>query len=339
MSAKRANDTMRYVIYGAGATGGVMAARLAQAGRKVVLIGRGRHLEAMQAGGLTFRTPVETVQVQLPAVGDPSEVEFTSDDVVMLTMKTQDTLEALDALRDAAGDDVPVLCAQNAVVNERQALRRFRRVYGMIVRFPGMLLEPGVVANYDPDGAGEIEVGRYPTGIDEIVEQVAADLTAGGFDGQTEADIRSWKYEKVIINLGSPFAGIFGPGANTAHIREQLRAEALACYEAAGIEIPTADEIARLGRHPRYDWGEIEGAPPFASSLWQGIQRGLRTAETDYINGEIALIGAMHGVPTPYNRALNLLANRCARRGIEPGTYSVADFDAMVADEADGADV
>ena len=140
-----------------------------------------------------------------------------------------------------------------------------------------------------------------------------------------------WKHEKLLINVGSALAGVFGPGADTAAIRERLVAETRAVLEAAGIDLPTAEEALRLNRQPRYDWAEIEGAPPFAGSLWQGIQRGLRTAETDYINGEVALLGATHGVPTPYNRALNLLANRCARDAVPPGTVTPAELESLAA--------
>ena len=322
---------MRYVIYGAGATGGVMGATLSRIGREVVLIARGRHLDAIREHGLTLRTPLETVQTELTAVERPADVEFREGDAVLLTVKTQDAFDALDELRAAAGDNVPVVCAQNGVATEREALRRFRNVYGMVVRFPGMLLEPGVVANYEPRGGGEIELGRCPEGVDDVAEQLAADLTSCGFDGQAEADVMRWKHEKLLINVGSALAGVFGRGADTAAIRERLVAETRAVLEATGIDLPTTEEALRLNRQPRYDWAEIEGAPPFASSLWQGIQRGLRTAETDYINGEVALLGAQYGIETPYNRALNLLANRCAREGTTPGTVTTADLEALVA--------
>ncbi len=322
---------MRYVVYGAGATGGVMGASLSRIGREVVLIARGRHLDAIREHGLTLRTPLEAVCTELTAVERPSDVEFREGDAVLLTVKTQDAFAALDELRDAAGDGVPVICAQNGVATEREALRRFRNVYGMVVRFPGMLLEPGVVANYEPRGGGEIELGRCPEGVDDVVEQLAADLSACGFDGQAEPDVMRWKHEKLLINVGSALAGVFGPGADTAAIREQLVAETRAVLVATGIDLPTPEEALRLNRQPRYDWARIEGAPPFASSLWQGIQRGLRSAETDYINGEVALLGAHHRIETPYNRALNLLANRCAREGIEPGTVTTADLEALVA--------
>ncbi|MYB42208.1 MAG: hypothetical protein F4X76_08505, partial [Chloroflexi bacterium] len=84
------------------------------------------------------------------------------------------------------------------------------------------------------------------------------------------------------------------------------------------------------GRAPGFEWGEIPGHGEFTSSVWQGVQRGNRSVETDYVNGEIVLIGALHGVPTPWNRALQQAANHCVRNGIEPGSIGVAEFVADV---------
>jgi 2-dehydropantoate 2-reductase len=89
---------MRFIVYGAGAIGGVIGARLHQAGNEVVLIARGEHLKAIQRDGLKLEAWEESVKLAIPAVGDPSEIEFRADDVVFLCMKTQDTAEALQRL-------------------------------------------------------------------------------------------------------------------------------------------------------------------------------------------------------------------------------------------------
>jgi 2-dehydropantoate 2-reductase len=117
---------LRYVIYGAGGVGSIIGAKLHMGGFEVVLIARGEHLAALQRDGLRFKHPnPEAVErLRLAAVGHPREVEFRPDDVVLLTMKSQDTAAALDELRAVAGDRVTVVCAQNGVENERLALRR-----------------------------------------------------------------------------------------------------------------------------------------------------------------------------------------------------------------------
>src|ERR1035438_983706 len=139
---------MRFVIFGAGAVGGVVGARLHQAGFGVTLIARGAHLEAIRRDGLTLLTPVERVTLTLPAAAHPAEVDWSDEDVVLLTTKSQDTLGALTGLRDAAGAAVPVVCVQNGVENERLALRLMDRVYGAVVMAPTAHLEPGTVESY-----------------------------------------------------------------------------------------------------------------------------------------------------------------------------------------------
>jgi 2-dehydropantoate 2-reductase len=152
---------MRYVIYGAGAIGGGIGGKLKKAGREVVLIARGAHLETLQRDGLTLRTPEGSSTTKVQAVGHPSEIDWRGDEVVVLTMKSQDTQTALEALRDAAGD-VPVVCAQNGVANERMAARMFSRVYGTVVWMPATHLTPGEVIVHSGPKAGLLDTGRYP---------------------------------------------------------------------------------------------------------------------------------------------------------------------------------
>src|SRR5690606_15224441 len=101
---------------------------------------------------------------------------------------------------------------------------------------------------------------------------------------------------------GNAVQALCGLEADTRALREGLREEALACYAAAGIEYePDVEFRARVGvvRSLR-----VEGAPTRGSSSWQSLARGQTTIEADYLNGEIALLGALHGVPTPLNRAV-----------------------------------
>jgi 2-dehydropantoate 2-reductase len=78
---------------------------------------------------------------------------------------------------------------------------------------------------------------------------------------------------------------------------------------------------------------EIDGTPRGGGSSWQSLNRGTGTIEADYLNGEIALLGRLHGVPTPLNDLLQRLANGFARERRAPGSLP---FDELVrlADEA-----
>jgi 2-dehydropantoate 2-reductase len=68
------------------------------------------------------------------------------DDAILLTMKTQHTLAALERLRAAGVREQPIFCVQNGIANERFVLRRFPEVHGVTVMMPASFVIPGEVA-------------------------------------------------------------------------------------------------------------------------------------------------------------------------------------------------
>lgn len=312
---------MRYVIYGAGAIGGGIGARLAQHapehGHDVVLIARGAHLEAMQRDGLRLRAPGEDFRVPITAVGHPSEVDWRGDEVVLLTMKTQDTIDALDTLRSVAGSAIPVVCAQNGVENERLAARRFANVYSMLVQMPATYINPGEVVLNGYEVSGVLHAARYPGSVDATITEVCAGLEASEFASVPTADILRIKYAKLLQNLGNAVQAVCGADSEEGVLEEMLQAETLAVYAGAGIDYASPEEFnsatARLKR------GEVEDFQRGGGSTWQSIARGTGSIETDYLNGEVILLGALHGVATPVNRALQDCAARVLRDRLPPG--------------------
>jgi 2-dehydropantoate 2-reductase len=316
---------MRFVIFGAGAIGGVVGARLHQAGHDVALIARGAHLEAIRKRGLTLITPVERSVLTVPAAAQPAELGVGAGDVLLLATKSQDTAGALAALR-GAGAHVPIVCLQNGVENERVALRTFPDVYGAVVMAPTAHLEPGVVEAYGARLSGMIDVGRYPEGSDELCEEITAALGASQFSSRPESDIMRLKYAKLILNLGNVVEALCGPGGEAAALIEQARAEGRAALTAAGISFE-ADAVTDVhGRWEQLGVQEIDGRRRAGSSSWQSLARGTGAIETDYLNGEVVLLGRLHGVPTPLNAALCTVAARYARQGRPPGELEAAEL-------------
>ncbi len=316
---------MRVIIYGAGGIGGVIGAQLFKADQEVVLIARGPHLEKVQKDGLHYETPNGTDILPLTAVGHPSEIDFRDDDVVLLTMKAQHTLDALDTLRAVAGENIPVICGQNGVANERMALRRFRHVYGMLIYLPSTFLEPGTIQTTSAKTIGVLDTGVFPNGVDDRVETLMAMLQEANFSARPTADIMRWKYGKLMINLGNALNALAPRNDEANPVRELLRAECRAVYAAAGIAYTEEDEItARRGDLMKA--GKINGVGRQGDSSWQGLMRGNRDIEADYLNGEIIMLGRLHGVPTPANEVVLRLANRMAREGIAPQSMSAVDL-------------
>ncbi|MFE9563047.1 ketopantoate reductase family protein [Streptomyces sp. NPDC006487] len=330
---------MRYIIIGAGAIGATIGGRLAESGSEVVLVARGPHAEALRANGLRLTTADGERVHRLPVVTGPVELgELRPDDVLLLTVKTQDALAALDAWADAevtgggtAAQRLPVLCAQNGVESERLALRRFARVYGVCVWLPATFLEPGVVSALCAPLTGILHLGKAAGGADGPVRRIAADLEKAGFGAPVAEDVMRWKYAKLLGNLGNAIQATTGPEPEPAKAALLLRAvrEAKAAFAAAGLDWASDAEQAAV-REGKVDApaGVVRGG-----SSWQSLARGTGSVEADYLNGEVVLLGRLHGVATPVNDTLRHAANIFAREGLPPGAMSIEDLTAL-ADEA-----
>jgi 2-dehydropantoate 2-reductase len=327
---------VRYIIIGAGAVGGTIGGCLFQGGHDVVLVARGAHLDALRARGLRLASPAGTSQLGIPAVGGPDELDLRDGDVLILSVKGQDTATVLAewawqpaGAGTVAAQTVPIVCAQNGVANERLALRYFRRVYGMCVWLPATHLEPGTVVSSGTPLAGMLPVGRYPSGVDATVEQIGADLANSRFLAPVSDDVMRWKYGKLLGNLGNSIEALCGPearqGGDAGELRDRIRAEAFAVFGVAGIGYVPQDEVM-AARNNQVQITEVNGSSRAGGSSWQSLSRGTGTIEADFLNGEIVLLGREHGVPTPLNALLQRLANQAARDRTAPGSTPLAEI-------------
>ena len=320
---------MHYVIYGAGGIGATVGARLHQVGERVTLIARGAHKEALQKDGLSFISPEGTDRLLIPTIEHPAELAQADDLFVMLCMKSQHTEDALRALAKHHKASLALTCVQNGVGNERLALRYFKNVYATVVNLPAMHLKPGEVVTHAAGVGGILDTGRYPAGTDERVEVVTSTLTRAGFSAKPDPLVMRQKYAKLLMNLGNVVqAGING-NENVEEISRGMRKEALSCYAAAGIDCATRDEV-RARRDSGYHMADIPEYPRGGGSSWQSIERGTGDIETEYLNGEISLLGRLHGVLTPYNDAGVKMARRLVDQSQGTGVFSVSDFNRLL---------
>ena len=315
---------MRFLVYGAGAIGGVIGGRLFEAGHDVTLVARGDHLAALQSRGLDLVSPAGRVRLAVPAVGHPSEIELADGDVVVLAMKSQDTAGALLALTAHAPPGINVVCAQNGVENERLALRSFEHVYAMTVMCPATHLEPGTVVAHSAPVSALLDLGRYPSGVDATAESIAAALRESTCESFARPDVMRWKYRKLSMNLANAVYAVCADSPELADLIRLLQAEGEAVFAAAGIDVVSvAEDKARRGDMLRMR--PIEGVDRTRGSTWQSLARGTGSIETDYLTGQVVLLGRLHGVPTPANALLQRLANRAAADRLPPGHLPVAD--------------
>jgi 2-dehydropantoate 2-reductase len=316
---------LKFAVIGAGAVGGVIGGRLFESGHEVVLVARGRHLDVIRSEGLTVASPERTVKLRVPAVAHPAEAGLVPGDVAVIATKSQDTAEVLDGLVDCGCEGLAVACAQNGVRNEEAALRRFADVYGICVMAPTAHTEPGIVEAYSSPVTGILDVGRYPSGSDETAEAIAGAFQSSTFESVARTDIMRWKYRKLLMNLYNSVEALLGPGSWPEEITQAVADEGDRALAAAGIEVVSAAEDQER-RGELLSLARVRDRRRGGGSSWQSLSRGLGSIETDYLNGEIVLLGRLFGVATPANALLQRLATEAALHKAPPGSYSKEDL-------------
>ena len=318
----------RIVIYGAGAIGGVIGGHLAMAGSKVVLIGRPEHMNAVRENGLKLIKPDGAHILRVTAVTSPAEVGFKPDDVVLLTMKGQNTEAAMQDLR-AVTKDIPVFCAQNGVRNEETTSAVFPRVYGVRVNIGAVYMNSGeVVCRRDPPGW--LIMGVYPKGTDGLVEAVGSELRKAGFYVLVSPDVMPYKWGKLMSNLGNATGAITNDNSrNSRSITEAAQNEAKQLLKEAGIRWLSEQQITA-------EWPDFGAKPRAAldteeqSSTWQSLGRQQGSVETELLNGEIVRVARKLGKTAPINEGITRICTAMAANREKPGKYDSAQLRRML---------
>ncbi len=318
---------MRYIIYGAGGIGSSMGGHLQRTGCESILIGRQGHVSRIAESGLRLITPQDTYCIRIPAVTSPKAIEWEPGDIVILCMKSQDTEEALRALIAAGADscNLPIFCAQNSITNEPAATRYFERVYGVVVGFTGIYLEDGSVHNPVEGNAGYLEIGKYPTGIDTLVERLESDLQKASFAVTRNRNVMAAKGAKMIGNLGNALNAISDGRGDSQHFLERVREEGEQCLSPAGLPLENRAELMRRAKAKRGVNRLPEGMRNLGST-WQSLTRTQGSTEADFLNGEIVRLGKIHGIATPFNRVLQSVAGEMARAKESPGKFTADEL-------------
>ncbi len=309
----------RYVVVGAGALGALLAAQLGLAGIPVVLVARGENLRALRERGVTVHRPHATDVVPVPVVGSPHELELTDDDILVLATKTQDAEAALQewSWQPVAGGgvaaDLPIVTLHNGLAAEHAALRRFAAVYGASMWIGTSYLVPGEVVSPAWPVIGIAWIGALGTATREGAEAIAADWQRAGYLARGVDDIAGVKAHKLLGNLSNALDLFDGGADQLADARERIVAEAVDVYAAAGIVPVDPGAAAGIG-YGALDIRPVPGQLGGKRSTWQSFARGA-SSEIDYLNGEIVLLGRLHGVPTPVNERVQRVLGALATTG------------------------
>src|SRR5256884_6673791 len=302
-------------VYGAGAIGSLVGARLQEAGANVQLVGREAQVNAIRANGLLVKGLEGSHVVRLPA----TTTLDGSPDVILLTVKSQDVR---GACRDIAvqHSDSTVVTMQNGVRSDREAadLLGRARIVGCVLNISATYLEPGVVEQ------NTRELFQIGAPFPESVARIDGVLRLLGPVVKTEVvpDIARARWTKLMANLNNAIMAITGlpigkalrhPGLvrlSIATIREGVKTTQLGGF---GLDQSRRARTFRLMStlpmplaHLVFGGRLAGNFPPestYGPSTLQSLQRG-SSSELEYLNGEIVTLGERIGRPTPYNTGL-----------------------------------
>lgn len=289
---------MRFMVFGAGALGSLVAARLAEV-HEVSLVARPEHVAAIRERGLRISGHTELVQRRIEAVTDAADVA-AQPDAVLLTVKAYDTAAAMDDLARFT-DQALFVSLQNGLGNEEIIAARGARVLGAVINQGATLLGPAEVHHA---GSGEVTIGPFRGTGDADAETIAAALADAGFPARAVTDIHTRIWAKAILNAAvNPITALLRVRTGVLIDSEELRAamrqvveESVAIARACGIALDVDEVFATVE-------AVVEATRDNKTSMYQDLERGRRT-EIEAINGALVARAREHGLPCPANELL-----------------------------------
>lgn len=290
---------MRFLIFGAGALGSVVAARLADI-HEVSLLGRKEHVDAINECGLRVTGHTEVLQKKINAAANLATIDGAPPDAILITVKAYDTRSAVRALSNYWNKPIFV-SLQNGLGNEEAIAEHATKVLGAVINQGATFIGPGEVFHA---GSAEIDFGPFAGTTNEDAETVAAAFREVGFPAQAKQDIREKIWAKVILNAAvNPLTALLrkrtGELAETEALKPVLKLivkESVAIAAASGVtlnETKILDKIVAVAKATRDN----------KSSMLQDLEKGRRT-EIDAINGELIARAHEHGIACPANELL-----------------------------------
>jgi 2-dehydropantoate 2-reductase len=173
-------------------------------------------------------------------------------------------------------------------------------------------------------------MGCYPTGTDDLVETVAANLRSAGFLVKVTPDVMPYKWGKLMNNLTNATLAITNVrGGDTQPILAAVQQEATDILAQAGIRWVSNEELSQ-------EWPERNVKPrgvvpdDSGSSTWQSLTRRQGTVETDFLNGEIVRLADQLKSRAPLNEKLLHICQEMASKGETPGKYTPTELSRLL---------
>ena len=323
---------MKICIFGAGAIGGYMGVKLAQAGADVSLVARGPHLEAMQQNGLKLLKEEDEHQVTVTAAEDPRELG--QQDYVIVTLKAHSVPAVVDKMQPLIGDHTTIVSGVNGVPwwyfhKIGGALEGTRlhtvdpndaqwngfgpdNVLGCVVYPAAEVIAPGVIKHIE---GNRFSLGEPDGTKSERALALSKVLSAAGLKAPVRPKLRDEIWIKLWGNLSfNPISAlthatldVLCTDEGTRPIARAMMLEAQDIAEKLGVKFPI--DVER-----RIDGGAAVGA--HRTSMLQDLDQG-RPMEIDALVSSVQELGKITKTPTPtIDTILSLIRLRAKTAGL-----------------------
>jgi len=321
---------LKIVIFGAGSIGCYVGGKLSKTS-EVTLYGRHRLKNIIVQHGLRL-SHYEYPELRIHS----SDIEYSTNlsclkdaDLVMLTVKSHDTENALKEMKPFLNPEACIVSLQNGVKNPAllmQHLPEWETAGGMV---------PYNIVNL---GKGHFHCGTEGELIFERKKEtklLSEKCISAGLPTELTNNIQGVLWGKILLNLNNGLNAL-----SDKSLKEQLSNknyrnvlansidEAINVIESSGIEIIKVGKtppkyISRILRLPNFVYQAISNAilkidPKARSSMSQDLQAG-RPTEIDYINGAVVELATKHNIGTPVNSRIMALVKQAFLEGKSPG--------------------
>ena len=313
-------------MVGAGAIGGMMAARLATAGYDVGVIARGEHLEAIRRDGLRLVEIDGSTTVAAGIAASDDFDELGPHDVVILALKAHQIRPIVDNVRMLCHDDTMIVPVQNGIgwwyfqrhggPHDGHRLAALdpdgvlasafapERLVACIAYPAAEKTAPGVITHVEGD---RFPVGELDGSKSLRAAALAGALSSAGFKSRVLTDVRAHLWVKAWGNLAfNPISALTGATLVeicrtpvTRQLAAEMMTEASRIAEALGVNIRISVERRIAG---------AEAVGEHKTSMLQDAEAG-RVLELDPLVGVFVELGELVGVPTPTISAVYSLAS------------------------------
>jgi len=305
---------MKICVFGAGAIGGYMGVKLAQAGADVSLVARGPHLAAMQQNGLRLIEEGQEHKVSVSASDTPADLG--EQDYIIVTLKAHSVPPVVEKMRPLIGKNTTIVSGVNGVpwwyFHKTGGPLEGRRLHsvdpddtqwngfgpdnvlGCVVYPAAEVIEPGVIKHIE---GNRFSLGEPDGSKSERAISLSQALSAAGLKAPVRPKLRDEIWVKLWGNLSfNPISAlthatldVLCTDEGTRPIARAMMLEAQEIAEKLGVKFPI--DVER-----RIDGGAAVGA--HRTSMLQDLDQG-RPMEIDALVASVQELGKITQTPTP----------------------------------------